>query len=558
MNSQASKLALPLEKALHWEKAKAGEIYFTQPMGNGQVAEFTWQRAVGEARRMASYLKSLDLPPKSNIGILSKNCAHWIMTDLAIWMAGHVSVPLYPTLNGETVAYILEHSEAKLLFVGKLDDWETMKSGVPADLKCISYPLSPKTDYETWDDIVAKHSPLQDVAVRVPEELATIVYTSGSTGKPKGVMLSFFNMAYSAEGVVDALNISTDERMLSYLPLSHVFERFVVEMGSLYRGFHLFFAESLDTFVQDLNRAQPTLFLAVPRIWTKFQSGIFKKMPKEKMDKLMRIPLVNRLIKKKVIKGLGLQNVKFAGSGSAPLSDEIMGWYRQLGLELLEGYGMSENFAYSHMTKPGRSRIGYVGEALPGVEVRISEEGEVQVKSPATMMGYYKEPEKTAETMTEDGFLKTGDKGTIDEMGRLKLTGRIKEIFKTSKGKYVAPAPIENRITAHPHIEMVCVAGSEYPQPHALIMLSEDAQARKVDEAFRKELEASFVSLLKEVNASLDPHEHLQFFTVVEQEWSIENNFLTPTMKMKRNVIEDAYKAMLDDWYGRRQPVIWQ
>ncbi|MCP5206880.1 MAG: AMP-binding protein [Hahellaceae bacterium] len=527
-------------------------------MGNGQVAEFTWQRAVGEARRMASYLKSLDLPPKSNIGILSKNCAHWIMTDLAIWMAGHVSVPLYPTLNGETVAYILEHSEAKLLFVGKLDDWETMKSGVPADLKCISYPLSPKTDYETWDDIVAKHSPLQDVAVRVPEELATIVYTSGSTGKPKGVMLSFFNMAYSAEGVVDALNISTDERMLSYLPLSHVFERFVVEMGSLYRGFHLFFAESLDTFVQDLNRAQPTLFLAVPRIWTKFQSGIFKKMPKEKMDKLMRIPLVNRLIKKKVIKGLGLQNVKFAGSGSAPLSDEIMGWYRQLGLELLEGYGMSENFAYSHMTKPGRSRIGYVGEALPGVEVRISEEGEVQVKSPATMMGYYKEPEKTAETMTEDGFLKTGDKGTIDEMGRLKLTGRIKEIFKTSKGKYVAPAPIENRITAHPHIEMVCVAGSEYPQPHALIMLSEDAQARKVDEAFRKELEASFVSLLKEVNASLDPHEHLQFFTVVEQEWSIENNFLTPTMKMKRNVIEDAYKAMLDDWYGRRQPVIWQ
>jgi long-subunit acyl-CoA synthetase (AMP-forming) len=558
MNSQASKLALPLEKALHWEKAKAGEIYFTQPMGNGQIAEFTWQRAVGEARRMASYIKSLDLPPKSNIGILSKNCAHWIMTDLAIWMAGHVSVPLYPTLNGETVAYILEHSEAKLLFVGKLDDWETMKSGVPADLKCISYPLSPKTDYETWDDIVAKHSPLQDVAVRVPEELATIVYTSGSTGKPKGVMLSFFNMAYSAEGVVDALNISTDERMLSYLPLSHVFERFVVEMGSLYRGFHLFFAESLDTFVQDLNRAQPTLFLAVPRIWTKFQSGIFKKMPKEKMDKLMRIPLVNRLIKKKVIKGLGLQNVKFAGSGSAPLSDEIMGWYRQLGLELLEGYGMSENFAYSHMTKPGRSRIGYVGEALPGVEVRISEEGEVQVKSPATMMGYYKEPEKTAETMTADGFLKTGDKGTIDEMGRLKLTGRIKEIFKTSKGKYVAPAPIENRITAHPHIEMVCVAGSEYPQPHALIMLSEDAQARKVDEAFRKELEASFVNLLKEVNASLDPHEHLQFFTVVEQEWSIENNFLTPTMKMKRNVIEDAYKAMLDDWYGRRQPVIWQ
>ena len=185
-------------------------------------------------------------------------------------------------------------------------------------------------------------------------------------------MLSFFNMAYAAEGVVDALNITTNERMLSYLPLSHVFERFVVEMGSFYRGFHLFFAESLDTFVTDLQRAKPTLFLAVPRIWTKFQSGIFKKLPPEKLEKLLKFPLVNRVIKKKVLKGLGLEHVKFAGSGSAPLSDDTMAWYRKLGLELLEGYGMSENFAYSHMTKPGRSRIGYVGEALPGVDVRIS------------------------------------------------------------------------------------------------------------------------------------------------------------------------------------------
>ncbi|MCG8612206.1 MAG: AMP-binding protein [Pseudomonadales bacterium] len=554
---QKTNLALPLDRVYHWEKAKAGDIYFTQPMGNGVVVEYTWQRAIGEARRMASYLKSLNLPPKSKVGILSKNCAHWIMTDLAIWMAGHVSVPLYPTLNAETVSYILDHSEAKLLFVGKLDDWDTMKPGIPDDLPCVSYPLSPPNNYETWDDIVAKFPPMQENVTRESEELATIVYTSGSTGKPKGVMLSFFNMAYSAEGVIKALDIHSDERMLSYLPLSHVFERFVVEMGSVYKGFHLFFAESLDTFVADLRRAKPTLFLAVPRIWTKFQSGIFQKMPKEKMDRLLKLPLINKLIKKKVLKGLGLEYVKFAGSGSAPLSEEIMGWYRKLGLELLEGYGMSENFAYSHMTKPGRSRIGYVGEALPGVEVRISDAGEVQVKSPATMMGYFKDDEKTAETFTEDGYLKTGDKGEIDELGRLKLTGRIKEIFKTSKGKYVAPAPIENRIVAHPHIEMVCVAGAEFPQPHAMIMLSEEAMAKRVDDAFRMNLESSFKQLLSEVNETVDPHERLQFFAVVEDEWSIENNFLTPTMKMKRNVIEDAYKQRLDDWYAARKPVLW-
>ncbi len=549
---------LPLEMVYHWETAKAESVYMTQPMGGGQVVDFTWRRAVGEARRMAAYLKSLNLPEKSRIGIVSKNCAHWIMSDWAIWMAGHVSVPLYPTLNAETVRYILDHSGCELLFVGKLDDWDTMKDGVPESLPCVSYPLSPPNDFKTWDDIVAKFPPLEENVQRDADEMATIVYTSGSTGKPKGVMLSFGNIAYAAKGGADALEVTGQERMLSYLPLSHVFERFVVEGGSIYKGFHLFFAESLDTFVADLRRAQPTLFLAVPRIWTKFQHGVFEKMPKQKLDRLLRVPLLRRVIKKKILTNLGLQYVKFAGSGSAPLSHDLLEWYRGLGLELLEGYGMSENFAYSHMTKPGRARTGYVGEGLPGVDVKISEQGEVLVKSPATMMGYYKDEEKTRETMTEDGFLRTGDKGEIDELGRLKLTGRIKEIFKTSKGKYVAPAPIENRLMSHPDIEMVCVSGENYPQPHCLVMLSEEAQKRKADDAYRQQLEASFSTLLKSVNQTVDPHEQLQFIAVVKDEWSIENDFLTPTMKLKRNVVEDAYRTDLDGWYSKRQAVIWQ
>ncbi|MCP5160317.1 MAG: AMP-binding protein [Hahellaceae bacterium] len=555
---QQTNMPLALDLVYRWEKEKADSVYMVQPMGQGVVKEYTWKKAVDEARRMAAYLKSLNLPPKSNIAILSKNCAHWIMSDWAIWLAGHVSVPLYPTLNAETVGYILEHSEAKALFVGKLDDWDMMKPGVPDSMHCISYPLSPENDYLTWEDVIARHEPMSENIARDAEELATIVYTSGSTGRPKGVMLSFYNMAYASKGAIEALDIESTDRMLSYLPLSHVFERFVVEMGSLQRGFKLFFAESLDTFVVDLRRAQPTLFLAVPRIWTKFQSGVFQKMPKEKMDRLFKIPLVRGLIKKKILKNLGLEYVKFAGSGSAPLSEDILDWYRGLGLELLEGYGMSENFAYSHMSKPGRSRTGFVGEPLPGVETRISEVGEVQVKSPATMMGYYKDEENTKGTFTEDGFLKTGDKGEVDELGRLKLTGRIKEIFKTSKGKYVAPAPIENRIVSHPFVEMVCVAGAEYPQPHAMLMLSDEAHARRADESFRKELEQSFNELLKQVNATVDPHEALQFFVVVDQQWTIENQFLTPTMKMKRNTIEDAYKQNLESWYAARQKVIWQ
>ena len=549
---------LPLDMVYHWEVNKPNSLYMTQPIGDGKVAEYTWGRAVDEARRVAAYLKSLNLPEKSRIGLISKNCAQWVMTDWAIWMAGHISVPLYPTLNADTVNYILNHAECDVLFVGKLDDWDMMKPGVPESVRCISFPLSPPNDFESWDDIVAKYPPLEENTQRDPDELATIVYTSGSTGRPKGVMLSFRNMAFAAAGGTQVLGVGSEERMLSYLPLAHVFERTFVELGSLYTGFQLYFAESLDTFVQDLQRAQPTLFLSVPRLWVKFQHGVLQKLPKQKLERLLKIPVVNKLIKKKILKGLGLSKVKLAGSGSAPLSSDVLDWYRNLGLELLEGYGMSENFAYSHMNKPGRSRTGYVGEALPGVDVKISEQGEVLVKSPATMMGYYKDEEKTREAFTEDGYLKTGDKGEIDDMGRLKLTGRIKEIFKTSKGKYIAPAPIENRLMSHDAIEMVCVSGANQTQPHALVMLGEEIRPKAADENFRKELEASFKNLIQEVNKTVDPHEQLAFITVVSDEWSIENSFLTPTLKLKRNVVEDAYQEKVDNWYAQRQAVIWQ
>ncbi len=549
---------LPLDMVYHWEKTKANSLYLTQPIGDGKVVEYTWGRAVDEARRMASYLKSLNLPDKSRIGLISKNCAQWIMADWAIWMAGHISVPLYPTLNADTVTYILKHAECDVLFVGKLDDWDMMKPGVPESVRCLSFPLSPHNDFETWDDIIAKYPPLEENVQRDADELATIVYTSGSTGKPKGVMLSFGNMAFAAEGGMQVLGVGNEERMLSYLPLAHVFERTFVELASLYAGFQLFFAESLDTFVQDLRRAQPTLFLSVPRLWVKFQHGVLQKLPKKKLDRLLKIPVVNTLIKKKVLKGLGLDKVKLAGSGSAPLASDVLDWYRKLGLELLEGYGMSENFAYSHMSKPGRSKTGYVGESLPGVDTRISAEGEIQIKSPASMMGYYKDEEKTRETFTEDGYLKTGDKGEIDEMGRLKITGRIKEIFKTSKGKYIAPAPIENRLMSHNAIEMVCVSGANQTQPHALVMLGEEIRPKMADQAFRQEIEESFKQLITDVNKTVDPHEQLAFITVVSDEWSIENSFLTPTMKLKRNVVEDAYQEKVDSWYAQRQPVIWQ
>ncbi len=556
--SADNRTATPLQAFYDWERSQPDRVYLTQPVPGGGVVEYTWAEVGQQARRMAAWLRHQGYPEKSQIGLLGKNSAHWIIADLAIWMAGHVSVPLYPTLNADTVAYILEHSEAKLLFIGRLEDgdWAEMQKGIPQGLPCIRLPMAPEADTPTWDDTIDGVEPLSGEVARDPEEMATIVYTSGSTGRPKGVMLSFGAMGACAHGVHDVVDLNDSDRVLSYLPLAHVLERFLVECNSLRYGFQVFFADSLNTFLNDLRRARPTVFASVPRLWVKFQLGVLEQMPEKKQKFLFRIPILGRIVKKKILEKLGLENVRYAVTGSAPLSASTLAWYRSLGLELLEGYGMSENFGYSHGTQPGTARVGYVGQSAPGVETRIAENGEILVKSPGTMMGYFKDEEKTREAFTEDGFLMTGDMGEIDEAGRLKITGRVKELFKTSKGKYVAPVPIENKLANHPKVEVVCVAGANQTQPYCLVMLSEDAH-RAVDQGeswdqLSKELEA----LIQETNRSLDPHEHVQFAVVVKEQWTIENGFLTPTMKIKRNVIEERYEPKVAEWYAAKQAVI--
>ncbi|MCA9548340.1 MAG: AMP-binding protein, partial [Myxococcales bacterium] len=333
-----------------------------------------------------------------------KNCAHFIISDLAIWMAGHCSVALYPNLPAETVAYILEHSEAKAVFVGKLDDWPAMAPGVPAELPKIAFPLAPPTDFPKWDALIKATAPLPERPVRAPEDRALIVYTSGSTGRPKGVVHDFAGISAAAWGLLDIIKIGADDRVLSYLPMAHVMERWAVGCTSLCVGGHIFFAESLDTFVEDLKRARPTLFLSVPRLWLKFQIGVFKKMPPKKLARLLKIPVLRGIVRKKILTNLGLDQVRYAASGSAPIPADLIQWYRDLGLELLEGYGMSENFCYSHVSFPGKSRVGYVGNAYPKVQHKLSEQGEILVRSPANMKGYFKEPELSAEAFTADGW----------------------------------------------------------------------------------------------------------------------------------------------------------
>jgi long-chain acyl-CoA synthetase len=540
----------PLEMLYRWESETPNKLYMRQPI-NDEWHKWTWSETATEVRKMAAYLKSLDLAPKSKIAILSKNCAHWIMSDLAIMMAGHVSVPLYPNLKAESIKQILDHSETKLVFVGKLDDFASMRPGIPKDMPCIAYPFYSEEGYPVWGDLVKDIEPIAENIVREPNDLATIIYTSGTTGMPKGVMHKFYNFSFATSNAVPLLGLATEERFFSYLPLCHIAERLLVEMGSLYSGGMVSFAESLDTFAKNLSDTKPTAFLGVPRIWTKFQQGILTKLPQKKLNVLLAIPGVSSLIKKKIKSGLGLQEARNVFTGAAPTPVSTLKWFKRLGINIQEAYAMTENCCYSHVTLNDDIQFGFVGKALPHCEVKLSEKNEILIKHIALMDGYYKEEKQTQDTI-KDGWLYTGDEGHIDSKGFLKITGRVKDLFKTSKAKYVAPAPIEMKLSANKNIEQVCVVGDNIPQPIALITLSEYGKSRPAEDVV-----ASLSKTLTVVNPKFDAHERLKKIIVLDQEWTIENNLLTPSMKIKRNEVEKLHKENYVSWYEREEEVIW-
>ena len=537
----------PLEMMYKWEEEKGNAVFLSQPI-NSIWHDWTWEEVMLEVRKMAAYIKSLNLEEKSKIAILSKNCAHWIMSDLAIMMSGHISVPLYPNLSADTLNKILIHSETKMMFVGKLDDFKKMKSGIPSDVNCVTYTFYSQ-DYPKWNDLIRDVSPLQENVIRDDNELATIIYTSGTTGDPKGVMHKFYNFSFATTNAVNALPLK-QESFFSYLPLGHIAERLLIEMGSIYCGGKVSFAESLDTFAQNLSYSQPSVFLGVPRIWTKFQQGILAKLPQKKLNILLSIPIISSLIKKKIQKGLGLSQARNIFTGAAPTPAALISWFESIGILIQEAYAMTENTCYSHVSFREKIKIGSVGQALPLCDVKLSEKKEILIKHDALMDGYYKDEEQTERTI-QSGWLYTGDEGKIDDEGFLQITGRVKDIFKTSKGKYVAPSPIELKLSANKNIEQVCVVGTEIPQPIALVVLSDRGKNKT-----KEDLISSLDKTLEVVNPKLEKHEKIHNIIIVKEEWTIENNLLTPTMKIKRNAIEKIYKNNYPSWYERDRIIL--
>lgn len=540
----------PLDLLFKHEKDTPQRTWFYQPLPAGKSKTWTWKEGADEVRRLAGVIQAYQLPPNSCIALVSKNCAYWIIADLAIMMSGHISVPLYPNVNAETLHYILEHSETKLLLVGKLDSFQAIQSGIPNHIPCIGFPDYCPNGLTNFHTLAQNSDPIRENIRRNPTDIMTIIYTSGTTGKPKGVVHTFHNFTYAINHAISEINIHPQSRFFSYLPLSHIAERMLIEMGSLVSGGQIFFAESLDTFARDLQFASPTVFLGVPRIWTKFQMGILSKIPQKALSILLAIPIVSSLLKNKIKKGLGLHQAEYCCTGAAPTPPALIHWYKKLGIELQEVYGMTENVAYSHFTRQGRITIGSAGQPMPHVQVKFTDNGELCIRHEAIMSGYYKDPQLTDETII-DGWLHTGDCAHQDAQGFLFITGRVKEIFKTEKGKYVSPSPIEMQLAKNANIEQVCVVGDQLPQPIALVVLSADARTSN-----KNDIIADLQETLEIVNNKLEKHEKLQKMVVVKDEWTVENDLLTPTMKIKRNLLETKYKAHYTKWYNNLESII--
>jgi len=537
-----------IDKFCAFEASQPDQLFLSEPV-NGTYKNFTWAQAGQQVRKMAAALNAMGLGKDDKVAILSKNCAHWIMADLAISFAGCVSVPMYPNMTADSIQQILEHSEAKAVFFGKLDGADQMRKGVPEHLMVIGFPFYLEKNTQNWDDLIAAQQPVQGNPVKDSMALATIIYTSGTTGQPKGVMHNFHAVGFAVDKFLNHIHQIKKEIFFSYLPLCHVAEKMLVKCGAIFTGSTIYFVESQDTFTANLVHTQPTVFLAVPRIWEKMQEGVLSKMPQRKLSTLLSIPIISSIIKKAIKKKLGLSKAKFIFTGASPISVALQEWFAKLDIIILEAYGMTENSALSHANRVGLHRFGTVGQTYTDVEVRLSAENEVQVKSEASMLGYYKEPGLTAESF-EDGFLKTGDEGAIDENGYLTITGRIKDQFKTSKGKYIMPAPIENKLLEHPLISQACVVGSGMSSPFVLCTLAPTAQ---VPTGFDVDLS----NFLEKINSKLDHHERLSKMVICKEEWSIPNGLLTPTLKIKRKSIESYYGNNYDQWLKEEKKVIF-
>ncbi|NRF24525.1 AMP-binding protein [Vibrio coralliilyticus] len=544
----------PNEMILRWAEERPNEVYLKQII-NRQFVEFTYAEVADKALKLVSALQELGIQPRDKVALVSKNCAEWFICDLAMMLGDFVSVPIFPTAGADTIEYCVTHSESKALIGGKLDDAAATQQVLDAMPNLISislpYDTAPKCQH-SFNDLIAKSQPSNARPEHYDDKLMSLVYTSGTSGLPKGAMLTYGAFSWSVQQLIDHIGIQENDRLFSYLPLAHITERVYIFGSSIMGGVPTAFPESLDTFIEDVKMHRPTLFISVPRLWTLFQQRIQDKLPQKKLNILLKIPFVNSLIKKKLADGLGLDQARVLGCGSAPVSPALLNWYHSVGLNITEAWGMTESFAYSTLNYPFRAdKIGSVGNAGPGIELKIAEDEEIMVRGKGLFSGYYKNDIATQESFDSEGWLHTGDIGFIDAEGYLTIQGRKKDTFKTAKGKFVAPVPIEKKLFEYSRVEMMCLIGLGLPAPILLVV------PHDFPNFDRARYERTTKKVVERMNAELESHEQIKGVLMIKDPWSIENGILTPTLKIKRHVLEQKYHDVGHNW-PKGQLVVWE
>jgi long-chain acyl-CoA synthetase len=539
MNQDTSLRKTLLEDLDHWSAQRPQEPWLTEHWTTHQTT-ISWAEGAAQVKSAAAGIADRIGQSGKRVGLLCPNNAHWMLADIAIMASGNVLVPLFTTMNADTIKYIADFVDIELLFLGAAENWEQVSACFKPGIPIVRLPGAPDVQGAiSWEELIASGTAAPALATPDNLALATIVFTSGTTGLPKGVMHSMSSLREAGHGVGFASGVQPGWRFLSYLPLAHMGERIVVEMNALIFGGTVFFNENLATFLDDLRRTRPQWMLGVPRIWEKLQQAVCAHVLSPEALAEARETGQMDAAKGLVQEFLGLDQAEYILTSTAPTPAPLKAWYDELGIELHDGYGQSEILPISANRK-GQRKPGSIGQAAHGAEIRIAEDGEILSRAPGTAMGYFNAPEKTAEVFVADGWVRTGDRGRIDEDGHLFITGRVKEIFKTAKGKYVAPAPIEGRFLDTMLAEQVCLTGLGLAQTVMLIVLSEDARAPE-----QEHTHAALLAHTAALNETLDKHERIGALILTSTPWAMENGFLTHTLKLKRDQIDEKFAEQI-------------
>ena len=548
----------------------------------------------GRVRAFTDVLRGWGLDKGDRVALLSENRWEWPVVDFSVMAMGAVDVPLYPTLTPEQIGYMLRDSGARVVVVSSGDQYEKVKAaGELPELTHVvvmdagEYPGAESfaaliTDAKTKEQRDAEFDVMVKTSAR-PEDLATIIYTSGTTGEPKGVMLTHGNLASNLNYSTGPLGLGDKDVCISFLPLSHVTARHL-DYALMCHGTKLAYCAKFDQLPEAMKAVHPTIFVAVPRVYEKIRQAVEGKSAASPVkSKILKWALgvgkahraetlagkepgslgwklAKKLVFGKIGEAFGGQ-VRIFISGGAPLGVDTAGWFADTGIVILEGYGLTETSPVIALNYPGAHRIGTVGKPLENVECRIAADGELEVKGPSIFVGYWNKDHETREAFTADGFFKTGDIGKIDADGFLSITDRKKELLKTSGGKLIAPAPIENKLKSNSLVGHAAMVGDKHKFASVLIspnlaalkgwaqgqgIAAEDPQKLVEDDRVKK----AYQEIVDRVNLELAHFESIKRVCVVPEEWSVEDGTLTPSMKLKRRVVGERYARQISNFYA--------